>query len=65
MNEKVIECLKMITICHTVLSEIRDGKLVYTATSPDELALLNFARFVGFEFMGTDENNIKRINYKG
>ncbi|CAD8079154.1 unnamed protein product [Paramecium primaurelia] len=64
MHDKVEECLKMISICHTVISDQKDGKLIYNATSPDELALLNFARFVGFEFLGTDENNIKRISYQ-
>ncbi|CAD8170934.1 unnamed protein product [Paramecium octaurelia] len=64
MNEKVVECLMMIAICHTVISEQRDGKLIYNATSPDELALLNFARFVGFEFLGTDETNIKRVSFQ-
>lgn len=63
MHEKVVECLMMIAICHTVISEQKDGKLIYNATSPDELALLNFARFVGFEFLGTDENNIKRVSF--
>lgn len=63
MNNKVNDCLMMLSICHTVITDMKDGKLVYNATSPDELALLNFARFVGFEFTGTDENNIKRVRF--
>jgi phospholipid-transporting ATPase len=42
--------------CHTVLA-IRDveGNLVYNASSPDELALVNGAKFCGFNFLGLDE----------
>ena len=50
MHQKIIDVLFMITTCHTVLVDYKDGKLIYNASSPDELALLNFARFVGMEF---------------
>jgi len=53
----------MLSICHTVIADLKDNKLIYNATSPDELALLNFARFVGFEFLGSDENGIKRVSF--
>jgi phospholipid-transporting ATPase len=32
--------------------------MIYNASSPDELALINFAKFCGFEYLGTDINNI-------
>ncbi len=63
MHQKVHNCLIMLSICHTVISDVKDGKLFYNATSPDELALLNFARLVGFEYLGTDENGVRRIKY--
>ena len=31
------------------------------ASSPDELALVNLAKFCGFEYMGIDEENFMRI----
>ena len=34
-----------------------DKGMNYNASSPDELALLNFARFIGYEYQGMDENN--------
>ena len=46
-----------LAICHTVLTEEKDGEIIYNASSPDELALLNFAKFVGCEYEGTDDNN--------
>ena len=39
--------MKVIGLCHTVIVEEKNGKLEYNAASPDELALLNFARFHG------------------
>ncbi|CAD8203960.1 unnamed protein product [Paramecium pentaurelia] len=63
MHKQVKDCLIMLSICHTVIADQKDNKLIYNATSPDELALLNFARFVGFEFLGSDENGIKRVRF--
>ena len=39
-----------LAICHTVLTEEKNGEIIYNASSPDELALLNFAKFVGCEY---------------
>lgn len=30
-------------------------ELVYNASSPDELALVNFAKYCGAEYLGVDE----------
>ena len=37
-----------LAICHTVDTEKKNGNIEYFASSPDELALINFAKFVGF-----------------
>ena len=39
--------MKCISLCHTVVTEMNNGQLIYNAGSPDELALINFAKFVG------------------
>jgi phospholipid-transporting ATPase len=41
-----------------------DQENPFNATSPDEYSLLNFAKFVGFEFKGIDEDENIVINYK-
>jgi phospholipid-transporting ATPase len=46
----------MLAVCHTVIVEHKPNNIIYNASSPDELSLLNFARFMGFEYIGTDEN---------
>ena len=52
--------MEALAICHTIIVEDKDGTLVYNASSPDELALCNAARFFGYQFMGRDdENNIE------
>jgi len=48
-------------LCHTVMVEHENGKSSYSASSPDELALVNFAKFCGYEFKGTDEHNIMTV----
>ena len=62
---KLREFLLELAICHTVLTEEKNGEIIYNASSPDELALLNFAKFVGCEYEGTDDNNNIVINFLG
>jgi phospholipid-transporting ATPase len=57
--------LILLGLCHSIITETKDGKLLYNASSPDELALVNFARFLGCEYQGTDENNNITITWKG
>jgi phospholipid-transporting ATPase len=37
--------------------EEKCGQIVYNASSPDELALVNASKFFGFDFKGRDEDN--------
>lgn len=58
-NEKIRRCLIFIAVCHTILCDVKDdGEINYNASSPDELALVNWARFSGCEFQGLDENDV-------
>jgi phospholipid-transporting ATPase len=44
------EFLTLLAVCHTVIPEARDGKLVYQASSPDEAALVSGAEVLGYQF---------------
>jgi phospholipid-transporting ATPase len=65
LNSKITEELRLslllLATCHTV---VVDEVGVYQAASPDELALVNFAKFSNFEYMGRDEKNPNNINVK-
>lgn len=53
-----------VALCHTILTEVKDnGEIVYNASSPDELALVNWAKFCGVEFSGIDENNFMNVKF--
>jgi phospholipid-transporting ATPase len=49
--------LEILAVCHTVIVEEKNGKLVYNASSPDELALVNAAKYFGHSFKGRDDDN--------
>lgn len=49
--------LEILALCHTVIAFQKDGKPTYNSTSPDELALVNAAKFFGINFRGRDENS--------
>ena len=44
------EFFTLLALCHTVMSEEKDGKILYQAQSPDENALVSAARTFGFAF---------------
>lgn len=33
----------------------------YTSSSPDELALVNFASYIGYTFLEKDDDNVMKI----
>jgi len=44
------EFLTLLAVCHTVIPEIRDEKMLYQASSPDEAALVSGAELLGYQF---------------
>lgn len=52
-SHEKFEYLEFLALCHTVMMD--DGH--YNAASPDELALINFAKMCGVEYAGTSDDN--------
>jgi len=63
-HQEIRKCLFFLSICHTVIAEQKENDVIYNASSPDELALINFAKFCGVKFMGTSENNEILIEFQ-
>jgi phospholipid-transporting ATPase len=57
--------LETLAVCHTIIVEEKDGQIIYNASSPDELALVNAAKFFDYTFKGRDENNNIIVDIKG
>lgn len=49
-REIIREFLTLLSVCHTVIPEIKNEKMVYQASSPDEAALVAGAERLGFRF---------------
>ena len=64
-HKQVLDCVILIALCHTAVVQEKDGKRHYNTASPDELALVNFAKSVGIEFMGVDETDTIELNVMG
>jgi len=58
-------CLVLLATCHTIIAETKNGEIVYNAASPDELALVNFSKFLGMEYLTTNEGNIIHVRFRG
>ncbi|KAG5988698.1 hypothetical protein E4U43_004661 [Claviceps pusilla] len=48
-SRKAREYLLAVALCHTCLPEIKDGKIDFQASSPDELALVRAAQELGYQ----------------
>jgi phospholipid-transporting ATPase len=64
-HQTIHEYLLFLGLCHTIITQKKGDEIVYNAASPDEFALVNFARFMGYEFRGIDEFNNMVIRIKG
>jgi phospholipid-transporting ATPase len=49
-REMIREFLTLLAVCHTVIPEFKNEKMVYQASSPDEAALVAGAELLGFRF---------------
>lgn len=49
-KEIIREFLTLLAVCHTVIPEVKDGKMIYQASSPDEAALVAGAELLGYQF---------------
>lgn len=49
-DEDALNFFTLLALCHTVMPEEKDGKIIYQAQSPDENALVSAARTFGFVF---------------
>jgi phospholipid-transporting ATPase len=61
-NPKKVQYLKFLAICHGILTEEKDlgnGQvdIQFNSSSPDEIALANFAKMCGYEFRGVNTDN--------
>jgi phospholipid-transporting ATPase len=49
-REVIKEFLTLLAVCHTVIPEVKEGKMVFQASSPDEAALVAGAELLGYQF---------------
>jgi magnesium-transporting ATPase (P-type) len=60
----------VLAVCHTVIAEKSKNSqnsdhLAYNASSPDELALVNAAKYFGYYFKGRDDDNNMVVELRG
>lgn len=49
-KQTAVEFMRLLAVCHTVIPEVKNGKTVYQASSPDEAALVAGAELLGYQF---------------
>jgi magnesium-transporting ATPase (P-type) len=61
-DKDVLTFFTLLSLCHTVMPEEKDGKLTYQAQSPDENALVSAARTFGFVFLVSSRRFVKEFS---
>lgn len=56
-QQNITNVLYLLALCHTIVIDEADGQHSYNSSSPDELALVNAAKFFGIKFKGRDASN--------
>ena len=65
-HQTIVDFLTHLGVCHTVVAEAKhDGTTSYNASSPDELALVNAAKYFGYFFKGRDDDNNIEVEILG
>ncbi|KAM3600581.1 uncharacterized protein V6R79_025445 [Siganus canaliculatus] len=57
-DKDITEFFKLLSVCHTVMVEHKEGELIYQAASPDEGALVTAARNFGYVFLSRTQDTI-------
>ena len=63
-NEYLLDFIRILSVCHTIIVDDKNGVLQYNASSPDELALTNAGRHFGLTFKERDEDGNMVIENK-
>ena len=50
-----------LALCHTIIIDEKENEKIYNSSSPDEIALANFAKLCNFEFFGLNEDNCMMV----
>lgn len=61
-DKNVEQFFTLLALCHTVMTEERNGKIIYQAQSPDENALVSAARSFGYEFLVKRQTSSHKFN---
>lgn len=58
-SNRYAECFKMLALCNDVVVETdKDGRVTYSSSSPDEIAIVNFAKLCGYELIGEQSDRV-------
>jgi magnesium-transporting ATPase (P-type) len=64
-SENINNFIFCLALCHSIIVEKKDNEIVYNASSPDELALVNAAKYLGVDFAERTDDNYIIIKYLG
>jgi phospholipid-transporting ATPase len=64
-HKQIKQMLLHLALCHTVVVDYKEGKQFYNASSPDELALVNAAKYFSYSFQGRDDDNNIELEVDG
>jgi magnesium-transporting ATPase (P-type) len=64
-SENINNFIFSLALCHSIIVEKKDDEIIYNASSPDELALVNAAKYLGVEFTERTDDNMIILKFRG
>ena len=63
--DNIMHVMVHLAVCHTILvMKDENGVMKYNASSPDELALTNGAKYCGFNYLGVDDSGFVVVRHR-
>jgi len=64
-DSKIYDLIEALSVCHSVMPIESEGGIYYQASSPDEVAMVNYTCEIGMRLVGRDNRHLHVQNPKG
>lgn len=64
LDSKIYDLMEALSVCHSVMPIESENGIQYQASSPDEIAMINYSGLVGMQLVGRDSRKIIIKNVK-
>lgn len=65
LESKTFDLMEALSVCHSVMPIVSGNEILYQASSPDEIAMVNYSEQIGLKLVARDNHSMIIRNPKG